>query len=63
MRNKRNFTSLIALLRELEDQGSLEPEKQEAFAKAKVRLIHALKVGTRQEVLKAIDDLARVLVG
>lgn len=56
------FTSLIRLLQEIEDRGSLRPEKQETFAKAKTRLIHALKVGKRQELVKAVNDLARVLV-
>jgi hypothetical protein len=34
MKNEGNFKSLIALLRALEDRGSLELVKREAFAKA-----------------------------
>ena len=62
MKNERNFKSLIALLRELEDRGSLEPGKREAFAKAIRRLEHALKIWNSRAIEKAIDDLLRLLL-
>lgn len=52
MKSKRDFTSLFALLRALEDRGSLEPGKREAFAKAIHRLEHALKIGKSPAIEK-----------
>jgi hypothetical protein len=57
-----DFKSLIALLRELEDRGSLEPGKREAFAKAITRLEHALKIGKPRPIEKAVNDLARLFL-
>jgi len=62
MKNKRDFKPLIALLRALEDRGSLEPGKREAFAKAISRLEHALKIGKPPAVEKAINDLVRLFL-
>ena len=62
MKNEQNFRSLMALLRELEDRGSLEPGKREAFAKAILRLEHALKIGKPRPIEKAVNDLARLLL-
>lgn len=59
MRRKKSFTSLKALLRTLSDKGNWEPEKREALAKAIANLEHALKVGDKRSVFKAVDDLAR----
>ena len=62
MKNEGNFKSLMALLRELEDRGSLEPGKRESFAKAITRLEHALKVGKARPIEKAVNDLARLFL-
>ncbi len=62
MRNEGNFKSLIALLKELEDRGSLEPGQREPFAKAITRLEHALKIGDTRATRKAVNDLTRVFL-
>jgi hypothetical protein len=62
MKNEGNFKSLIALLRELEDRGSLEPEKREAFAKAISRLEHVLKIGKPRAIHKVVNDLVRLFL-
>lgn len=62
MKNEGNFKSLMALLRELEDRGSLEPGKRESFAKAITRLEHVLKVGKPRPIEKAVNDLARLFL-
>jgi hypothetical protein len=59
MRRNKNFTSLKTLLQTLSDKGSWEPEKREALAKVIANLEHALKVGDKRSVYKAVDDLAR----
>lgn len=62
MKNERSFKSLIALLRVLEDRGSLELGQREAFAKAITRLEHALKIGKPRAIEKAVNDLARLFL-
>lgn len=62
MKNEGNFKSLIALLRELEDRGSLEPVKRESFAKAITRLEHSMKIGNMRAIAKAVNDLSRMFL-
>lgn len=62
MRNTTDFKSLIAHLRRFEDNGRLEPEEREAFAKAITRLEHALKVGKPRLIHKAVNDMARLFL-
>lgn len=62
MRSRKKHKALRDLLRSLRDEGRLEPEKLETFAKAIVKLEHELKVGTKHTVFKAVDDLARLFL-
>ena len=62
MRNHKDLKSLRNLLRILGDHGGWEPEKQETFARAAATLEHALKVGNKRSIHKAVNDLTRMFV-
>ena len=59
MKQARKLRSTIALLKEIEGQGRVEPGCSEAYGKALRRLEHAAQVGDHQGLLKAVNAVVR----
>ncbi len=57
-----SLKELTVLLKAMRDEGELEPGQEEPALKAVDKLRHELRVGKRQPIEAAVNELARVFL-
>ncbi len=61
-KSQKSLNELAALLRTMRDEGELEPGQGKHAFQAVEKLKHALRVGKRQHIEAAANQLARVFL-